>query len=435
MNITIFPTGTGDAGSAVKYLLSDTDHEKKRRKVMPELLFGDPLTFPEIANATRRKHKYTSGVVAFRDNEHLSPEQINSVVDLFRSTFMPGLDADKHYADFWVAHRDKGNLELHFLVANTELTTGQQLNIHPPGQKNIDFFNAFVACVNDSLGFAQVVPDPLKISLKPFEAKAPTGKKDKKAKHDLAQVLHGEILEGFIGNRDQLIGFLKRSGMEVPRICQHFITVTLNGKNKRLRGPLFTHGADYSALVAAHHEAKTPKYLTRQESGTKQQQLAEGIAARTEFNQRRYLDRMKKQPKKLQQPAGEHSAPAGDSNKPVETKAQQKELSTLAPLFKQLQELKEQAVPSLPHQLARQQEEQEVATVLGAGVSVGGLEAQIGDLSLNYHTLLILLVSATGRRAAQIKSQLIAIEGRLAALSLELQNRKLEATNTKKLTI
>lgn len=103
MNITIFPTGKGGAESAVNYLLSDIDHAKKKRAVLPEILFGDPNTFTEIANATNRLHKYTSGVIAFRDGAEsasITPEQINTLIGTFRSTFLPGLKADKNYADF-----------------------------------------------------------------------------------------------------------------------------------------------------------------------------------------------------------------------------------------------------------------------------------------------------------------------------------------------
>ena len=118
MNITIFPTGKGGSESAVKYLLSDIDHEKKKRSVLPEILFGDPNTFTEIANATKRQHKYTSGVIAFRDgleSQSVTPEQITTLIETFRSTFLPGLKVDENFADFWVMHREKGNVELHFL--------------------------------------------------------------------------------------------------------------------------------------------------------------------------------------------------------------------------------------------------------------------------------------------------------------------------------
>ena len=141
MNITIFPTGKGGSESAVRYLLSDTNHEGKKRSVQTEVLFGDPNTFTEIANATKRQHKYTSGVIAFRDGEHSSQEQISTLIETFRSTFMLGLKVDENFAEIWVMHRDKSNIELHFLVANTEISSASQLNIHPPGEKNLYILN------------------------------------------------------------------------------------------------------------------------------------------------------------------------------------------------------------------------------------------------------------------------------------------------------
>nr|WP_279630096.1 relaxase/mobilization nuclease domain-containing protein [Ralstonia insidiosa] len=232
--------------------------------------------------------------MAFRDgveSKSVTPEQITTLIETFRSTFMPGLEVDKNFADFWVLHRDKSNVELHFLVANTELKTGQQLNIHPPGQKNIDFFNAFSAVMNDNFGFAQVVPDPLKIALKPFEAKSPNGKKDKKAKNDFAQVLHSEIVNGAISNRNQLIGYMKRHGLDVQAVGSEFVTVRLPGagRNTRLKGPLFSKDSDYAALVAEHHQSKISKFLTPAEAKDQQEKLIVGIRARTVFNQRRYL--------------------------------------------------------------------------------------------------------------------------------------------------
>ena len=447
MNVTIFPTGKGGSESAVRYLLSDTDHEGKKRSVLPEILFGDPNTFTEIANSTKRQHKYTSGVISFRDHESITPEQITTVIETFRSTFMPGLEVDKNFSDFWVLHRDKGNLELHFLVANTELVNGSQLNIHPPGQKNIEFFNAFVAVMNDNFGFAQVVPDPLKISLKPFEAKSPNGKKDKKAKDDFFKVLHTEIVNGFIGNRNQLIGYLKNHGVDVPTIGADFITVRLPGakKNTRLKGPLFTKDSDYAALVAEHHQSKIPKFLIPAEAKEQQKKLIAGIQARTAFNHRRYLTpkpgakrahRATKLPTAhLPHRVARHQDELGQKVKPVPTKEIRSNLK------EQLTQLKEQANPAtkqptvnLQHRVARQQDERDregpMANVMGA--AVGGLEAQIGSLSMQYHSLLLMLVSAKGRRASQIKNQLMALEQKLTALNLEIEKKKAQLANDSK---
>jgi len=450
MNITIFPTGKGGSESAVKYLLSDTDHESKKRSALPEILFGDPNTFTEIANATKRQHKYTSGVIAFRDgleSQSVTPEQITTLIETFRSTFMPGLTVDENFADFWVMHRDKGNVELHFLVANTELKTGQQLNIHPPGKKNIEFFNAFSAVMNDNFGFAQVVPDPLKIALKPFEAKAPNGKKDKKAKNDFATVLHGEIVNGTISNRNQLIGYMKRHALDVQAVGSEFITVRLPGacRNTRLKGPLFSKDSDYAALVAEHHQSKIPTFLTPAEAKDQQEKLIAGIRARTAFNQRRYLT-----PK----PGAKRTHSAAKlptANLPHRVARRQDELDQKvkpvpakeirSTLKEQLTQLKEQANPAsklptanLPHQVARRNDESQregpLASVIGAS-ALGGLEEQIGNLSMQYHSLILMLVSAKGRRALQIKGELMALEAKLSALNLELE-KKLQDKNSAK---
>ncbi len=69
------------------------------------------------------------------------------------------------------------------------------------------------------------------------------------------------------------------------------------------------------------------------------------------------------------------------------------------------------------------------------GAALGGLEAQIGGLSLQHHSLLLLLVSAKGRRAEQIKAQIMALEQKLSALNLELEKKKLQAKESLKPTI
>jgi hypothetical protein len=69
--------------------------------------------------------------LSFRDNEHPTPAQQKAVMDEFEQTFLPGLERNKNYAIAWVAHKDKGNLELNYFLAMTELTTGKQLNAFP----------------------------------------------------------------------------------------------------------------------------------------------------------------------------------------------------------------------------------------------------------------------------------------------------------------
>lgn len=136
------------------------------------------------------------------------------------------------------------------------------------------------------------MPDPINIALKPFEAKSENGKRNKKAKNDLAEVLYtSEIADGFISNRNQLIGYLKKSKIDITLIGDDFITVCLPGmkKNTRLKGPLFSKDSDYAELVKQHHQSKIPKFLTPAEAQGQRIKLIAEIEARTAFNQRRYF--------------------------------------------------------------------------------------------------------------------------------------------------
>lgn len=442
MNVTIFPTGTGGAQSAVNYLLSDVDHNKKKRAVEPEILYGDPESFVAIANATARKHKYTSGVIALRDTEALSDRQIDEVIKGFRATFLPSLEADKNYADFWVAHREKGNLELHFLYANTELTSGSQLNIHPPGEKNIQFFNTFASVTNDALGFAQVVPDPLKIALKPFEAKSPKGADSKKAKNDLSAKLHTNILNGKIKDRNQLIGFLTKNGVHVAMVTDDYVTVKLPGteKNKRLRGPLFEKHSDYQDLVKQHHESKIPKFLTPDESQAQQAKLAQFIKERSDFNHQRYLG-----PKPGARRANKKSTPNSGSQYATK-KSNTPDLDTISSKQeKQLKDIKTnseekaKSVDILAKQIVtkalsdRKEKSNDDSAPDASNLDIGtaSLDAQIGSLSLQYHLLLVQLAGAKGKRAQKIRTQIMSIEQRLSALNTELENRKANQNDKK----
>jgi len=429
MNVTFFPTGTGNAESAVNYLLGDLDHEKKVRSVKPELLYGDPLSFQTIANGISRKHKYTSGVIALRDTEHLDEDQIKELIESFRETFLPGLKVDENFTDLWVAHRDKGNLELHFLYANTEIQTGRQLVIHPPGQKNLDFYNAFVCVNNHKHGFAQVVPDPLKISLADFEAKSPNGEDRKTRKKSLADTLHSEILIGNIQNRNQLIGYLKKQHIDVTRVGSNYLTVVLPGTDKpcRLKGELFKKDGDYSQLVQQHYQSKIPKYLTEQEAQAKQTILSQFISERTGFNYKRFLASKPKTPfKVLSAQAVEQVAYDKAHHHPKDHTT-----SSLAHVWKLLDDMKSehqeqtpQAPVGKPGDSSPSQDTTPSDSNMPVGDASAGLLEQIGSLNFLVHSLKLELARSGHKRAAELQAKITALLHKLEQLNLELEKRR-----------
>ena len=267
MMVRVFNTGTGNAKSAIAYLMGKNDHTGKPRAVAPEWLHGSPSLFQLVSNSTDRKHKYVSGAICFRDTEHPGEEQVQNIIAAFKASFLPGLAEGDNYADAWIVHREKSEIHLHFVVAGTEILTGRSLQIHPPGKRNIAHYQAFTQVMNQALGFDQVTPDPLKIALSEFEAKTDAGKKSRRVKRILSSELHSHIVEGRIANRDELITHLEDSYGEVTRIGKDYISIKLPGssKAKRLKGPLFQEDADYQELVKQHQKSRQPQKLTAEE--------------------------------------------------------------------------------------------------------------------------------------------------------------------------
>lgn len=110
-----FKAGISNGESPVRYLLSPRDHTGAIRDFLPEVLEGSPSgkTTIQIINGIGRTHKYVSGVIAFRQEEQPTREQLYQVIDRFKAVAAP-LDADQFHS-FWVLHKDKGNTELHFV--------------------------------------------------------------------------------------------------------------------------------------------------------------------------------------------------------------------------------------------------------------------------------------------------------------------------------
>ena len=50
---------------------------------------------------------------------------------------------------------------------------------------------------------------------------------------------------------------------------------------------------------------------------------------------------------------------------------------------------------------------------------------------MQYHNLLLLLAGATGRRAAMLQAQIVALQQKLTELNLELEKRKLKEAKYK----
>jgi hypothetical protein len=227
MMVRIFKSGTSRGESPVNYLLSDVDHQGDERDIAPEILEGSPATTISVINSISRKHKYVSGVIAFRDEEKPTREQMYEVMDAFKASVLPGLQPEQ-YNNLWVLHREKGNTELHFVVPMVELTTGRRLNIHPPGDRNLALYESFSQVMNQALGYGQIVSDPLKMDLSNFEYKAPAGAEGKRQANALQKEIGQAIKSGTVNNREELCQFLDHAlGCTITRKGKNYLSVQL----------------------------------------------------------------------------------------------------------------------------------------------------------------------------------------------------------------
>ena len=294
MMVRVFRAGRSNGQSPVNYLLSDTDHTGTKRTVKPEVLEGSPATTIAVINSIQRQHKYVSGVIAFRQEENPTRNQMHEVIRTFKKTVAPGVKEDA-FNSLWVLHQEKGNTELHFVLAMTHLPTGRRWNPHPPGEKNLDLYRQFVSVMNETMGFAQVVPNPFHALMGDFEHKAPRGKEKQRKTQLLMKEIGRAIQSGKVNNRGALCEFLDEElGVTVTRQGRDYLSVRLPGTERaiRLKGAVFQHDADYRTMRGASSAKPRPVMLTGLEFQQARQTLHALVQERHALNEKAYQPRV-----------------------------------------------------------------------------------------------------------------------------------------------
>ena len=133
MIVQFFNRGKGGGAGSVDYLLG-----RDRRREDARLLRGNADETIALIDGSTYAKKYTSGCLSFEES-NLSEARKQQLMDSFEECIFTGLDADQ-YNCLWVEHRDKGRLELNFVIPNIELTTGKRLQpyYHAADHKRVD---------------------------------------------------------------------------------------------------------------------------------------------------------------------------------------------------------------------------------------------------------------------------------------------------------
>lgn len=293
MIIRVFNTGRSNGEAPVNYLLGEYDHTGKPRSVLPEILEGSAATTIAVINSIPRKFKYVSGVIAFHADEKPSRQDLQNIINTFKKSVLPGLNAD-HFNSLFVLHQEKLNTEVHFVVPSIEFASGRnsQLNIHFPGPRNLALYNTLTKVLNHEMGYNQVIENPIRSALSGADRKSPRSQEKRRT----TKILTAEITTGLrnrkFANRRELCSWLEESlDVKVTRQGEDYISVRLPGSNKatRLKGPLFKRDADYRSLQAKSEDPVPVRVLTGTEFEASKDTLAMLVQERASFNKKAYF--------------------------------------------------------------------------------------------------------------------------------------------------
>src|SRR5574343_358546 len=285
MIVRFFKSGISRGEPPVNYVLGDKDHQGGTRTESPEVLAGNPQLTIDLINGIQRKHKYSSGCLAFRPEEQPTRDELNKILQKFKSTVAPGLSPDSIDCLFVLHHEqpDKktglAGFHIHFVIPMVRLDEkhlGNRWNPHPPGRESIELMSMFTSTTNHEMGWKQVTPNPLRVNLDDFWKKVegkPATRKAKLLEHELKI----GVATGAIKSRDELCSFMTDNlSMTITRKGNDYISVKFpgGGKAMRLKGPLFDVTTNYERLASPNSQKHRSVMLTDLEYQTHLQRLS-----------------------------------------------------------------------------------------------------------------------------------------------------------------
>lgn len=265
---------------------NEAENRLESRSVAPVVLRGDVGIWSEIVGHGNHAGRYTSGVLRFAEKQVDESTQ-QAIIDDFEKTLLPGLDADQ-YSSLWVRHEDKGSVELHFMVAGEELSTGKRLNAyyHKADSKRV---NAWKDAINAEYNLADPNDPNRRRSIT-------TARNLPKERKEIVSAIDAHItnlvIDGEIVDRKGIIRELEQMDLEVCRETKTSISIKdpENGKNIRLRGAVYERdfrAADYSTKRIQERAREYSE--NRKERAEEARKLCRELCEkRSELNRKKY---------------------------------------------------------------------------------------------------------------------------------------------------
>ena len=233
------------------YLLGENNDREHVR-----LLVGDVQLSKDIIHQMNFSNKYTAGCLSFQEQNIPEPQKYELMQD-FEKSLLNGLQADQ-YNITWIEHRDKGRLELNFVIANQELTTQKRLQ---PYFDKVDrpLVENWKIVKNAEYGFSDP-KDPEK--LQAVSDHKNLGKQVKSERDIACDFVQQAFEQGAVKSRKDVLEVLSNKGYEIERESKKSISIknpsAPEGRNIRLTGELFHH--DFSGVLSAENKEEQEKY-------------------------------------------------------------------------------------------------------------------------------------------------------------------------------
>ncbi len=281
--------GGGSAGAVIDYMLGK---DKDREGAL--LLSGDPDLTARIADNLEFQNRYTVGVLSFEEpNISEKQKQKQQIMADFEKTLLAGLERDQ-YDITWIEHRDKGRLELNFIIPNVELSTGKRLQ---PYYDKVD--RPLVENWKQKTNFEHGLSDPHA----PEKAQAiktlnsqnlPPSVKEIKEQIGLA--IADQIGKGVIQDRKDVIQTLEGAGFEITRQTDRSISIkNPDGKrNIRLEGTIYENRQFDQKFAEERNRARADYQGTsRERYATALGKLQSLVESKQQANRERFKSQFK----------------------------------------------------------------------------------------------------------------------------------------------
>ncbi|QKF65169.1 relaxase/mobilization nuclease domain-containing protein [Campylobacter corcagiensis] len=229
MLVKFFQNKSGGSVKAIDYLLN---HRVDEGSAI--VLKGYPSLTRNIIKFIKKKQKVCIGCLSFEESDIDLNLKIEIMDQFEKMIFGENMD---EYNILWVQHRDKGRLELNFVIPKINLNTQKSFN---PYWHKKDFYRVdrWQNEINLKFGFSNP-KDPQKEHFLKGSRKTKLDEKYIELEKSIKS-LHNN---GKFKCRDDVINFIKNSGFLVSRIGKDYISVKhLNSKkSRRFKGEIFSN--------------------------------------------------------------------------------------------------------------------------------------------------------------------------------------------------